>query len=327
MSKVKRKHHFLSKFYLEGFCDREGMVCMYKKDKPDCPSAAKPNNTAIEKDLYHIEPNGEIDKINFVEDLLAEVVESKAADALKKLRNKQFPNNNEREQLSLFLGTLMVRTPGYLKHLESQYDKELQLSLHISARDKDGFHKGYKDVGIKCSEEETEKDRQAILNNELEAVLLRNALLSIMLHMGSTIVQHLSNMHWALVETNDTFPFITSDMIINLYHPDIASNSFYQPGLGAYKSTLFMPISNQLTLMMVNLPDFIDGQIFSLNETRYTSSGEKVDLKSMIKLLNKTVFIKSYKYIFTGTNSEKLKRMFTNILSEAKFITNHRSTN
>jgi hypothetical protein len=291
---------------------------MYKKGVPDPPSSARPSNTGYERGLYHIERNEEIDNINFVEDLLADVVESKAADALKELRNKQFPDSDGRKHLSLFLGTLMVRTPGYLKNLQSQHDKGLNLLLQVSARDKNRFHKGYEDAGIKCSEEEIEKDRQAILNNELEAVLHRNALLSIMIHMGASIAQHLISMHWALVETDDMFPFITSDKIINLYHPDISPNSFYQPGLETYKSTLFVPISNQLTLMMVNLQDFADGQIFTLNKTRYTSSGERVDLKSIIKSLNRMVFKNSYKYIFSGTNSEKLKTMFNNILRGSK---------
>ncbi|MCW5589696.1 MAG: DUF4238 domain-containing protein, partial [Legionellales bacterium] len=261
-----------------------------------------------------------IDDINVVENLLAEGVESKAASAFKKLRNKNFPGSDEREKLSLFLGTLMVRTPGYLNHLQSQYDEELNLLLDLCARHKDGFYNGYKNAGIRCCEEKIEKDRQAILNNELDdvALLHRNALLRIMLNIGSIIAQHLSNMHWALVETNDQYPFITSDMIINLFHPDISLNGFYQPGLGANKSTLFVPISSQLTLMMVNLPDFVDGKIFTVNKDIYTCSGEKVDLKNLIKALNKTVYIKSYKYVFAGIKSEKLKRMFTNIFKQVK---------
>ena len=69
MSKIKKKHHYLSRCYLEGFCDQQEMVWMYKKDEPDCPSSAKPSNTAIEKGLYHIERNAEINNINFAENL------------------------------------------------------------------------------------------------------------------------------------------------------------------------------------------------------------------------------------------------------------------
>lgn len=147
MGRIKRKHHFLSKFYLEGFCDSQGMVWMYKKSKPDCPTSAKPKNTAYEKGLYHIEPNENIDDINFIEDLLAEEVESKAANALKKLRDKQFPQVDEREQLSLFFGTLMIRTPGYLRHLQSQFDKELNLISHI--RGKPGYVRQVPPLSIK----------------------------------------------------------------------------------------------------------------------------------------------------------------------------------
>lgn len=321
MTQIKTRHHYLSRFYLEGFANNEGRVLMYKKEDPSNPSCAQPSNIAFENGLYHLEDNDQSNDINVVEDFLADGIEGPAVNAFKKLRNKQFPTNEEREKLSQFFGALMVRTPGYINHLKEQYTKEFQLILEISARDKDQFHQSLKSTGIDYDENEIEAERQSILAGNIQAVINKDYLLTAMLHLGSVLATHINNMRWALIETNDDYPFITSDNIINLFHPELSTTNFLKIGLGTSNAMLFIPVSKKSSLLMINNTQFINDQVFSIDVDRYDSSGNKVNIKELIKALNKTVFIKAYKFIFSSSDSPQLKRMFTNIINKSDMIT------
>lgn len=142
----------------------------------------------------------------------------------------------------MFFGTLFVRTPGYLKHIQQQYSRELQQRLKLSTQSKTEFHKSYKEAGIKVDKETIESDRQAILNNEIEIQPHQNLSLSFMLNMGLFNSKLLQNMNWALIKTDDNYPFIASDNPLNLINPNIILG-FYKPGLGTKGSCVFTPIS------------------------------------------------------------------------------------
>jgi hypothetical protein len=309
----KNKHHYLPRMYLSAFCDNDNMIWMYKKDDPGNPVSSKPDNMACENGLYHLDSTATGEDIDFVENLFANVYEGPTVKALKSLREKQFPTVEEKEQLSLFFGMLMVRSPAYLKHFNSMFSEELSLLLHSSATSKDNFYDSYKKANPELSDDEIERDRQEILSGNFEPTIKKNVLLHCMLRLGKNYAVFFESMHWALIETDVDYPFITSDMILNIYNPNISPSSYYGPGLGHYGSTVFLPISNHLSLMMVNSSDFIDGQIFSINAARYTSTGDRVNVKEIVKIINRIIFLHSYKYIFASSNSDKLKRLFQNL--------------
>lgn len=75
--------------------------------------------------------------------------------------------------------------------------------------------------------------------------------------------------------------------------------------------------------MMVNRNDVMDEQIFDINTNRRSFNGGKIIIKELIKSLNRNVFLKSYKYIYACNNSDKLKRIFENLINNAKFFTQH----
>lgn len=52
---AKKKHHYLSRYYLDGFCDSRGMLWGYSKDDLLNPFEGKPETLGFEKKLYRLD--------------------------------------------------------------------------------------------------------------------------------------------------------------------------------------------------------------------------------------------------------------------------------
>lgn len=315
MVNVKKRNHYIPKFYLKGFCDDKGQIWIYEKENPGNPIASSPNSTAVIKKLYHIENNTK--GLDELENYFADSIERPASRIFKGLLAKKIPHNGDREQLALFFGTLMTRTPLYISHLQQQQNNDLLKTIVATATDKNNFKEAYREVHKDLSDEEIERDRKFILDKEYSLKLHRDIVLNMMLYLGAQCAIHLMKMKWALIETDEKNPFIISDNFMHLYHPSV-QQGYFGFGLGMKGICVHIPISHTLSLMLVNDVKFADGLIFNINNPPLTKNGETVNLRLLIKSLNDAVYIRSDKYVFTNTDSEKIN--FLNLLEAAKKI-------
>ncbi|WP_392537593.1 DUF4238 domain-containing protein [Legionella sp. 227] len=313
MANTKKRNHYITRKFLEGFCDNDGRVWTYPKDSPSDPFANRPGDTAVINKLYHLQHN---ENITAVEDYFSDKVETPASNALTKLLNKKFPNAEEKEKLSLFWGLQMVRTPSYINHLNIEQSRYLRFHAHTLASNKEHFYESYKRFDPNLNEDEIEEVRQSMLTDEYTYKINNDYLLKIMLDLGSIIASHLLHMKWALIESDSNNPFIVSDNFMHIYHPKI-NDGFYKIGLGIKDVCVHIPISNTLSLMLVNNDQFKEGIVFNINNPPVVNNNS-VDLKKLIESFNKSMFIKCYKYVFANSDSEKLKQCFHSLLEMAK---------
>ncbi|HHI9467137.1 TPA: DUF4238 domain-containing protein [Legionella anisa] len=304
----KKSHHYLPKIYLEGFINTEdSKIWTYDKLKPYDPWASSIDKTAFKNKLYHLEKSQH--DINVIEDYFATKIEGPAAAPLKLLRKLQFPEEKAREILALFFSSLIIRTPGYLNHIEEQFSRFLNHELTILAMNKENFHEGYKKAGIEESYETIETDRLSILNRDTHLLLHKNKKLDIMVKMSFPIAIIFFNMHWALIKTNIEYPFITSDNPFFLNNLNIPLSSLYKPGLGMSGTSVYIPIASDLTLMMVNEKNFTDGQIFDIEHSRYDGEGNKINIPLLVEILNNNLALSCYQYIYYFKNCDKIKKL------------------
>ena len=315
MTNIKKRNHYITRQFLEGFCDHNGRVWTYPKETPTNPFANKPSETAVYNRLYHLQ-NGE--NITAVEDYFSDNVESPASVALKKLLNKNFPDTAEKEKLALFFGLLMVRTPSYIEYLNNQYTQYLKSMELASVSNKEYFHTSFNKLYTDIDENEIEKIREEMLRNEYSYEINRDLLLKNMLDLGSIIASHLVIMKWALIETDSDSPFIVSDNFMHIYHPTM-NNGFYKIGLGIPDVRVHIPISQKLSLMLVNNDKFMEGIIFDIKNPPLIDNNP-IDLRALIELLNKNIFITCQNYVFANSNSENLKKCFSSLITQAKEI-------
>jgi hypothetical protein len=316
MSKIKKRNHYLPRFYLKGFCDTNSRVWMYEKNNPSQPVDGSPGDMAIVRKLYNLESSGNAK--DEIENYFSESVETPASPPFKRLLNKEFPNMQDKKTLSLFFAMLMVRTPLYIKHLKTQQSKEFNVIAKVSAANKDYFHSAYKKIHSNLDEGAIEKDRCSILNGEVCFEAINDVSLKSMLILGVNIAPLLENMKWALIETDDNLPLITSDNFMHISNLNIKS-SFYGIGLGMSGTYVYIPLSKKLSLLMVNKCDFNENIVYNVNNPP-SLNDRKIDLKKFIKLCNKKIFCACERYVFANSNSEELKRCFSNLLNEAKSI-------
>lgn len=298
---IKKKHHYLPEFYLKVFCNAGGKIWTYKKESPLNPFSNTPSETAIINKLYNLE--NDLD-INMIENFLSDNIEAPAAFPFKKLLKKSFPDPTEKMILSIFLGTLIARTPFYIEHLNIQNAKILNNFAKLLAHDKQEFFKNHKKIHPTTSNNEIEQDRQAIINGEISFELEKDILLSYMINIGIQSAQFINKMNWALIETDENNYFITSD------HPVAMSNAslpkgFFQPSLAMNNTELFIPISNTLSLNLMNNTMFKEGKVYNINQKVTAISGDIINLKLFIEYCNKRTFCNSNKYIFSSSNSIK----------------------
>lgn len=304
MNKNKVRQHYLPRCYLRGFCDQNEQIWTYKKLDPDKPFSNAISNTAVIKCLYSLSIQGKEDEL---ENYFATDIEGPAAEALKKLRLKKFPTTIEREKLSLFFSTLFTRTPMHINHLNVQQNRQLNVYARLLASNKDDFLSHYNELKPEIPRAAAEEDRLAILQDDF-TFELKDSVLMLMLQCGTEYSHFLSNMKWVLLETNEDYPFVTSDNPLNIFHPTI-SGRFYQPGLAMPDTRVSIPISKYLTLLLFNDVRVSDKKIIDYR----TPTG-----KNLIKNLNKQTYINSYQYVFANGNSQKLINCFVKLLEEAE---------
>ncbi len=317
MDNIKQRHHYIPKFYLNGFCDINGQIWTYDKLCPDNVFSNSPTNTAVINKLYHL-TGDQIDvDINAIEEILAKWIEGPASLPLKNLISKKFPNMEDKMHLSNYFGLLMVRTPYYIQHLEMILNKyfDFDNKANTQASYKENFLADYRAFDPNLSELDIENIRNSILKKEVHLKVHRDFLLKKMLTVGEIISKILYNMNWGLIETDKiNHPFIISDNTFNVINPNIPRPGFYSPGLGLPDTTIFIPISSELCLLLINNPGFRNGTVYHHGVPLYSSVGNKINLNHLVKTINKYTFIMSHKYVFACSNSEKLKRCFNNLL-------------
>lgn len=316
MVKTKKRNHYLPRFYLKGFCDSNSRVWMYDKTNPISPIDGSPGDMGLVKKLYHLESNEHAK--DEIENYFEKSIETPASPAFKRLLNKEFPNETDKKILSLFFGMLMVRTPLYIDHLSMQHSKELNARAKASASNREHFHSVYKQIHPELDETATEKDRNSILNNEISFELNNDYTLVIMVILGSEIAPLLQKMKWVLIETSSELPFITSDNFMHVSNPTLKTG-FYGLGLGMPNVCVHMPISKNLSLLMVNKDNFNENVVYDINNPPSLNGG-KINLKELIKTYNKKIFCECKKYVFASSDSQELKKCFNNLLNKAKLI-------
>jgi hypothetical protein len=121
------RDHFVSKFYLEGFCDpnpppgKRPALSVYSK-KQKSWKVLTPENVAVETDYYTVSaPSGAKDRR--IEEALS-AIESRAARIIRERVEARRPlNDEERTHFALFVASMLERVPATLDSLRRAHDE------------------------------------------------------------------------------------------------------------------------------------------------------------------------------------------------------------
>lgn len=247
----KKRHHYVPRFYLEGFIDPKNKpyIWIYEKGKQYIKKATA-KDIAVEKHYYSfITETGTKDSETF-EDAFAEL-ETKSAPILQNIKSGEAINDQEKQTLSYFIAYTMTRVPNYRKNIESIGGKLIKKSMKMIVSDKEVF----KNKVNKLEKERGEKFKHTV-EDYIEAI--QKDLIDVKVHPGFSlgmigIAKELApifyKMDWAFLKATDEYDFLTSDNPLYYFDPTYSPKTFDGIGLLHNNIEVYFPISRNIMLI------------------------------------------------------------------------------
>lgn len=127
-----KRHHYVPKFYLEGFAE-SGLLAVYdRKDGLIRPQS--PVNTGVKGHFYTF--FDEEDRKRFDLEKLFSIIEGRAAPALAALDSRRPITFEDREQLAILIAMSAVRTPAALAEARHVREQVTRLEFKLRVPDK-----------------------------------------------------------------------------------------------------------------------------------------------------------------------------------------------
>lgn len=235
MSSRTKKQHVVPRFYLNKFCDPDGLVWTYSgRNKPH---GDKPEATAIETNFYSpIDADGE--RFDEAEKLLG-TIEGNAAPLWDDLCEGKVFEGEARDHIALFLAAQYLRSPSTIRA-----GAEMMASVaHHTARFIVGNKKAHEQsvdsyeekTGNKISPEDRDKMREFLSDsNNYSIKVLRSAGLPMLGTMGN-LAKIFLNMKWVVGRSKDQH-LITSDSPVTRISDPATHSSVYGDGAFSNKT-------------------------------------------------------------------------------------------
>ncbi len=110
-----KRHHYLPKFYLDGFTTN-GLVALYDRERKEFRRQA-PKNTALENSFYSAQTDSG-ERFDDVETAFA-LLESDAKPIVDRLEDGFSISQDERDVIAMFAAAFFVRTPGFRRSTDN----------------------------------------------------------------------------------------------------------------------------------------------------------------------------------------------------------------
>ncbi|WP_366946012.1 DUF4238 domain-containing protein [Polaromonas sp.] len=123
----KKRHHYVPKAYLSAFCDAEGRICVYRKDRAETLLRVKPDATQF-RGYYYSQPipEGGTDN-NTLEDLFS-TIEGPWPETVSRLQRRE--NVNDRlENIFEFMALQRARVPASRDGTEAALSEKVRATM------------------------------------------------------------------------------------------------------------------------------------------------------------------------------------------------------
>jgi hypothetical protein len=295
-----RNHHYVPRFYLEGFCDPrllkrddDHVLWVYEKGKDIRKSA--PHKEATMRDFYTYKgANGKPDLR--VENALG-TIEENAARIMRNLNwKKSFLPEQDRQWLALFVGTLFTRTRMGRAILDTRSGPAAEQQILDAAQDPERFRTLLSDCPPDFTTNvDIEDVRMRILGGRLSAIG-RSADFSAIsvLYVGSMCGEELLKMDWQFVYAHEEELFVTSDspVMSAVWQPD--GTAQFRSGFGVPGVDIYLPLSRDVCLRM----------------TKGVDPGTCVVIDRGVRAINKLIMTCADKRLYAAERSVTLQTVF-----------------
>jgi hypothetical protein len=294
-SAKKKRHHYIPKFYLNGFVDpnNKPYIWVYEKGKPQVIEAI-PRDVAVQKNYYTI-PTPEGKDSESFENFLANI-ERHVAPIFRKIEAQSNLTENDRWWFAILLTLIMTRVPNFRENIEKACAEVIKKYAMISASNARAF-----EASVASFEQETgqkidmpkEEFRKFMLEGNYNIEVYPHFSLR-MVTMG---VKDLSpifyGMKWTFIKATEDYKFVTSDNPLHLHNPTPGPPPFSGVGLCHKNIQVTFPISKDFAF---------------LGTWKGVERYVKVN-NNCVKEINRTTIISASRFVFASLKSEGVNRL------------------
>jgi hypothetical protein len=241
--------HYIPKFYLKGFTDKDKNLWVYEKHKPLRQST--PKNEAHRPDYYTLNEN-DADK-DVVERELSRI-ESLAAPIVRKLVTPQYVLTPENAgNLLLFAAFMFARVPAWRENLDKVAAQTMK-RLHVSfARDKEAFHRICAKVASEKGSEFSDFEglRELVLRDDYELVQMSSSFnLGAMITSATGVAKLIAQFGYRALYAPVGKSFFTSDAPVFTIGPDNSGIPCLGMGFDRPHVSVIFPLNKRACLCL-----------------------------------------------------------------------------
>ncbi len=296
-AKLPRRHHYLPRFYLNGFL-QDSLLWVYDADKPEVRQQSV-DSTAVQSFYYSIEDDRGY-KQPHLETALS-IVEGQAAGIIHRLLVKETISKSEKDTFSLFVALLMNRVPDFEKSYDDAMAKLMRrimdMLLASEASAQSLLDRMRADTGREpdiTGKELFEFNR----DGEFDLSLNRNASLKAMVQLSTSLAFYFRQMDWAIFHASAAAPYITSDNPVIVVPPNRPATPLGGSGIIEPGAKKILPLSRLACLVMYDHGERIEHRnaepeaVAIMNQAIATSARQLLISGSQSVLRNNTDFVR-----------------------------------
>ena len=138
----RRRNHLVPDFYLKRFADEAGRIAVFPLDSSRSPFVTGTAGVAVEIDFYTIEtPEGPSDEL---ESIISDDIEGPAAEAMRQLRQEDWPPTYEvRAAMAHFLTLQLLRGRRFRDLVENVSETTARQILELLGSNPEGLRRSY----------------------------------------------------------------------------------------------------------------------------------------------------------------------------------------
>jgi len=301
----KKRHHYIPKFYLEGFVDSRNKPYLWVYEKGgNRIIKASAKDIAVEKHYFSfLDQQGKRDS-ETLENALAEI-EGKVASIFKKIFKEESLSEENRATFASFLALMMTRVPNFRNNIATMLEGVIRRMNLMMASHKKGFEGSVrrfeKDTNTKIGMP-VEELRQFMLD-ESRYEIKANPQFSLAMALSNldTLTRVFFDMKWAFIKATSDYKFLSGDNPLYYCDPTHDPHSFYGVGLANKNVQVTLPLSREVAL-------------FSSWRGR---SGYTQGRNTHVKSINKSTILAASRFVFSSGKSDTINKLVQKCIGSA----------
>jgi hypothetical protein len=286
--------HYVPRFYLKGFTDKEHVLWVYERFK--AKRASKPKHEAHRPDYYTHSEHGFRDESAEHE---LRKMESLAGPVISKLASPLYQMTRERATyLYVFVAFMFVRVPSWREYLDRTFVDTARKIQLARARDKERFHQSCRDMEQDTGKSlgmDIEEFRQFILSGEYEIEQTSKAYsLGTMFTSGLAVMDEFQKFGFEVLYAPEGKFFVTSDSPVYTIKPEGNGQATVGMGFAWPGVEVFFPLNKRACLRMRK----------GLRPRKILISEGKLEM------LNGLIMATATQFLYSNESYRRLSRLF-----------------